>query len=257
MAPTKLTHRHLLDFAAQEPVFFFDFDGTLVNIVPTPAEVRLRGIAKQVLEGLKGRFPLAIVSGRKLDDVRKLVGIKGAYYSGNHGVEIEGPRLSFVEPRSAKSSAFITSLGKELVGALRPFSPGVNSKIYSLSIHYRTIEPSLVPKLLREFNRLVKGPLDAGKIEVFHGKKVVEVKPPVDWNKGNAIGMITARAGKNRKPAFFGDDTTDEFGFRRVNALGGMSVFVGRRHRKTLAKYWIESPAELVGELAKFLFELG
>ncbi len=257
MSPTKLTEKHLLKIEAKDPVFFFDFDGTLVNIVPTPEEVRLRNITRQVLEDLRSRFPLAIVSGRKLDDVRKLVGIKGIYYSGNHGVEIEGPGMVFVEPRSAKSAVYITSLGRELSDTLRPYSPRINSKGYSLSVHYRTMQPDIVPKMLREINRIVKAPLEAGKIEVFHGKKVVEVKPPVDWDKGKAIELIASRVGKNRKPVFFGDDTTDEFGFRRVNALGGMSIFVGKNHRKTHAKLWIESPAELVGVLAKFLFYIG
>lgn len=235
--------------------FFFDFDGTLVNIVLTPEEVRLEKIARQVIEDLAEKFPVGVISGRKLDELRRLVGIKGIFYSGNHGVEIQGPGINFVEPRSAKSSAFITSLGKRIEAALVEYHPRVNSKKYSVSIHYRTVEPSLVRKLLPRLNELVRESVDEGKIEVFHGKKVVEIKAPVDWDKGKAIEMIAGKAGRSCTPVFFGDDTTDEFGFKSVNRLGGVSVFVGKRHRKTHAKYWIESPSELVRELAKFLFK--
>jgi trehalose 6-phosphate phosphatase len=237
-------------------VFFFDFDGTLAEIVPTPEEAGLKPIAKHVIEELARRFPVGIISGRKLDELRSLVGIKGIFYSGNHGVEIEGPGLKFVEPNSAKSSGYITSLGKKIEKVLRPYRPRINSKKYSVSIHYRTLEPAKVKPLLAELDKIISEPLKSRRIDVFHGKKVVEIKAPVDWDKGNAIELIMKKVGRPGTPVFFGDDTTDEFGFRKVNALGGISVFVGGHRRKTNAKYRVGSPPELVGELAEFLFKI-
>ncbi len=256
MSIAKFTYKILLKAADKIPVFFFDFDGTLADIVPTSEEAGLRPIARHAIEELSKISAVGIISGRKLSELKSLVRIRGIYYSGNHGVEIEGPGLKFVEPNSAKSSSYITSLAKRIEGELRPYRPRINSKIYSVSIHYRTVAPVKVKPLLGLLNEIISEPLRRGKIDVFHGKKVVEIKAPVDWDKGDAIEIIMRRVKRTGLPIFFGDDTTDEYGFRRVNELGGMSVFVGKKYRRTAAKYWIGSPAELVGELAKFLFEL-
>lgn len=257
MSITKFSSQILLKATSKNPAFFFDFDGTLAEIVPTPEEAGLKPITRFVIEELAKKFHVGIISGRGLDEVRRLVGLKGIFYSGNHGVEIEGPGLKFVEPNSAKSSDYITSLGKKLEKALEAYRPRINSKKYSVSIHYRTVEPSRVKPLLVELNGIISGPFRDGKIDVFHGKKVVEIKAPVDWDKGKAIELILKKVGKRGTPVFFGDDTTDEYGFKKVNKMNGASIFVGKKHRKTAAKYWIESPSGLVGELAKFLFEAG
>ncbi len=244
-----------MESRGKQPAFFFDFDGTLVNIAATPGDVRLKMITRQILEGIAEEYPVGVISGRKLDELKRLVGIRGLYYSGNHGVEIEGAGLDFVEPVSARSSAYITSLGKSMASALSKFSPRINSKKYSVSVHYRNVEKSLVRGLLRRVDELLEEPLLKRQIEVFHGKKVVEIKAPVDWDKGKAIELICRKIGRNSVPVFFGDDTTDEYGFRAVNKIGGVSVFVGKRHRQTDAGFWVKSPSELAGELAKFLFE--
>ncbi len=262
MSITKFTSEILLSATESNHVFFFDFDGTLSEIAPTPEEAELKPIAKRAIEELAKRFPVGIISGRKLEDLKKLVRVNGIFYSGNHGVEIEGPGLKFVEPNSARSVDYITSLGKEIKSNLKLYHPGINSKKYSVSIHYRTIEPAKVRLLLMELDKVISGPLRGGKIDVFHGKKVVEIKAPVDWDKGKALEMILrhlVNAGRDLDklvPVFFGDDKTDEYGFKKVNEMNGLSVFVGKKHRKTLAKYWIGSPSELIGALAKFLFVL-
>lgn len=237
-------------------VFFFDFDGTLTNIVQRPEDVKLKKVVRGIIEELAERFPVGVVSGRQLSELKRLVGIKNIFYSGNHGVEIEGPGFKFVEPRSARSSTYIVSLSKEIERKVRPYGARVNSKNYSVSVHYRSVDPHLVKRLLVEVEKILKTPVRLGRIDVFHGKKVVEIKAPVDWDKGKAIELITKRKVRHGRPVFFGDDTTDEYGFRKVNSLGGVSVFVGGGRRQTAAKYRIPSPADLTAELAKLLFEL-
>jgi len=256
MSANKLTNGILLKAANKTPVFFFDFDGTLSDLAATSEQAKFKPIAKHVIEELSEKFHVGIVSGRKLDELRRLVGIKGIFYSGNHGVEIEGPKLKFIEPESAKSSAYIISLARKIEKRLGSYRPGINPKKYSVSVHYRTVDPQKVKELLSELDDIISAPFREGKIDVFHGKKVVEIKAPVNWNKGDAIDMIMRKVSKKGTPIFFGDDTTDEFGFRKVNALGGISIFVGSNNRKTSAKYRIGSPVELIGELAEFLFKL-
>ncbi len=255
-SPARVSSELLLKRAGKNPVFFFDFDGTLTSIVETPDKVEFKRITKFILEELSENYPVGIISGRKLDELKKFVGVRGVFYSGNHGVEIEGPGLRFVERNSAKSVEYITSLSRQIERVLTPYGALIESKKYSVSVHYRTVKPCLVKKLLSDLDMLVRQPLKEGKVKLLRGKKVVEVKAPVNWDKGKALELIFRKIGKRGKPIFFGDDLTDEFGFEKVNALGGISVFVGKRRRKTAAKYWIESPAALIGELAKFLFLL-
>ncbi len=240
-----------------KPVFFFDFDGTLTDIVLRPEDVHLKNIARDVLAELSQEFSVGVISGRRLSDVRRYVMLKGIYYSGNHGIEIQGPSVDFIEPQSAKSEPYIGALAGRLRKLSADYGARVNSKGYSVSVHYRTVSTGRVKGLLERIDAALADPVKEGKVKVFHGKKVVEVKPPVDWDKGRAIELICRKIGAATMPIFFGDDTTDEYGFRRVNTMGGVSVFVGKSGWKTAAKFRVESPSELIGELAKFLFRQG
>lgn len=239
----------------RDPAFFFDFDGTLAEIEQTPDKVTFRPIARFIVEELAKNYTVGIITGRALPEIKKLVGIRGIFYSGNHGVEIEGPGLRFVEKNSASAVKFIGSLVQTIRRKLKPYGAIVQPKKYSVAVHYRTVEPRLVRDLLDDLEVITRAPVKAGKIRLQLGKKVVEIKPPVDWDKGKAIEKIIRKCGKTGRVFFFGDDMTDEYGFKKVNELKGVSVFVGELERETAARYQLESPSALVGELAKFLFE--
>lgn len=255
--PSRLKREILLREKDRDPVFFFDFDGTLTKIEQTPDGVKFRAAARFVIEELSRNFTVGIISGRSLPDLKKLIGIRGIYYSGNHGVEIEGPGMRFVEKNSAKSVKYLDSLVPKIRRKLRPYEPIIQHKKYSIAVHYRTVETRNVSRLLDELEAITRQPLRAGKIKLQVGKKVVEIKAPVDWDKGKAVEKILEKIGRPRgRVFFFGDDMTDEYGFEKVNALRGVSVFVGSLERATAAKYQVESPGALVGELAEFLFEI-
>jgi trehalose 6-phosphate phosphatase len=253
-SPSRLKSSILAQEQDKSPLFFFDFDGTLTRIAETPGMVRFTPIARFIVEELARNYTVGVVSGRALKDVRRLVGIKGIFYSGNHGVEIEGPGLRFVEKNSAMSVKFIESLAEETRRRLRKYRPLIQSKKYSVAVHYRTVDPRMVGRMLDDLGEIVSGPVSAGKIKLQTGKKVVEIKSPTDWDKGKAIERIVRKSGRHGRVFFFGDDMTDEFGFQKVNELKGVSVFVGTLDRRTAAKYMVESPSALIGELAKFLF---
>lgn len=239
----------------KDPVFFFDFDGTLTKIEQTPDRVRFRPVVRFIVEELAKNYTVGIITGRALPDIKKLIGLRGIYYSGNHGVEIEGPGMRFVEKNSARSVKFIDSLVPRIRRKLRPYGPIVQHKKYSIAVHYRTVESRLVRKLLDDLESITLQPMKAGKVKLQLGKKVVEIKAPVEWDKGKAVEKILEKTGRHGKAFFFGDDMTDEYGFEKVNSIKGVSVFIGKLERETAAKYQLESPAALMGELAEFLFE--
>jgi trehalose-phosphatase len=254
--PSRLRSELLAREKGKSPLFFFDFDGTLTEIERTPDGVKFKPIARFIVEELSRHFSVGIITGRALPDIKKLIGIKGIYYSGNHGVEIEGPRLRFVEKNSAKSVAYLNTLIPKLKRKLKPYGPIIQHKKYSIAVHYRTVEARLVRQLLDDLDLITSEPVRSGKVRLQLGKKVVEIKAPVEWDKGKAIERILMKTGRTGKVFFFGDDMTDEFGFEMVNSLKGVSVYVGGLERETHARYYLESPTALIGELAKFLFEL-
>lgn len=254
--PVKFRSETLLKVAGENPVFFFDFDGTLTEIVSRPHQVKFKTITKLILQELVKRFNVGVLSGRKLGEVKELIGIRGLYYSGNHGVEIEGPDFRFIEPQSAKYLKYILSISKALSQKLAGYDVLIEQKKYSVSVHYRSLKPKIVRDVFSELDAILEEPLRQRRIQILHGKKVFEIRPPVDWDKGKALKIILKKTGIKGRPVFFGDDITDEHGFEETNRLRGVSVFVGRRNQYTAARYWIESPSVLIGELSRFLFHI-
>ncbi|MBI4386652.1 MAG: trehalose-phosphatase [Elusimicrobia bacterium] len=117
-----------------------DFDGTLSPLVHKPALARLPADIRRLLRRLArgSGIGVAIVSGRSLEDITARVGMRGIYYSGNHGLEIRSPRAVWRHPKTAKASRDIRRLNGILSPALKSF-PGtlIENKGPTLSIHYR------------------------------------------------------------------------------------------------------------------------
>jgi len=100
-----------------------------------------------------------------------------------------------------------------------------------------------------------------GKVNITIGKKVLEVRPVVDWNKGKAIRLIIEKFGKGKKyeilPVYIGDDQTDEDAFTEINKHNdGISVLVGDNQTTTGARYFLKSTPEVV-QFLNSLFEIG
>ena len=96
-----------------------------------------------------------------------------------------------------------------------------------------------------------------GRIKVTQGKKVYEIRPPVDWDKGKAIAWLIAKCRETRGkggalPVYLGDDLTDEDGFKIIEKNNGISIFVGEPGFLSVARYFLKSPGE-VTELLKML----
>lgn len=238
-----------------------DFDGTLAPIVEHPSRARLPAGTKRLLRRLVGLPGLwvALVSGRALHDLKRMVGIRGLYYIGNHGLELEGPDFCYVNPVARASRLLLKNISGELKVALRSI-PGawVERKDLSFSIHWRN-----VPKTAhRTFHRVVAQCTDPylgqRAIQRTTGKRVIEIRPSVKWDKGTIITWLLSRLREHHehsKPLvlYFGDDQTDEAAFRATNRLWGLSVFVGPRRHPTAARYRLNNPREVHRWLAELL----
>lgn len=236
-----------------------DFDGTLAPIVDRPEAAVLPDTTRRWL-GLLASNPdvdVGIISGRSLGDLRAKVGIERVTYAGNHGLEIVGPTVTFVHPAAEEMRPVLSRLRRELSEAMKRFSGVlVEDKGLTLSIHYRLLDKARISEFGDVFRRVVERAGVSVGIVVTTGKMVYEIRPMVDWSKGNAIEMLLntsgARNRNNPMTMFLGDDSTDEDGFKAIERIGGISVFVGEDIEGCSAQYFVRSP----DEVAMFLGQL-
>lgn len=225
-----------------------DYDGTLTPIVKKPEFAVLHKPMKASLTKLCTKHPVAIISGRALEDVKKLVGIKDIYYAGNHGFEISNDK-SFVLPKALATKPLIGKLCSELEAQLRVKGALVENKGLTASLHFRLVAQKDLPKLRKIFSRVAEPWIQAGKIRITLGKKVFELRPNLDWDKGKAVEWVIKVMKKQEfLPIYVGDDLTDEDAFLALRK-NGVTVLVTERAKRSYAKYWVKN----VNEVAKFL----
>ncbi|MDO8663894.1 MAG: trehalose-phosphatase, partial [Candidatus Wildermuthbacteria bacterium] len=169
---------------------FLDYDGTLAPIALTPGMAFMTEKTKDILRKLskKSNHKIAIISGRALKDISKRVGLKNIVYVGNHGFEINGPRINFkhnVPLLYRKTLKEIEAkLGKNLSsinGVL------IENKGFSLSVHYRLADKKNIPLVKARFYTVIFPYEFTNNVQVKPGKMVLEVKPPISWDKGKVV----------------------------------------------------------------------
>jgi len=231
---------------AKKIIFFLDYDGTLTPIRKKPSLARISKGSKDLLKKLSKNpaYRIFIISGRSLEDVRKLIGVRSIYYVGNHGIELSGPGLKYVNKNARSLVAVIRKSYNALKRGVKFKGVLVENKTYTLSVHYRMLPASKVAAFIKKFGRVAKDLKKNKKIRITVGKKVFEVRPAVKWNKGEIVKWILK---KNKKclPICIGDDITDEDAFRAIGKKG-ISILVSRKRRKSFARYWLKSPKEVI-----------
>ena len=250
--PSALTDFHDIERALEgrRAAVFLDYDGTLTPIVDTPAQAVLSEGMRATVRRLGDCCVTAVVSGRAREDVQERVRLDNLFYAGTHGFDIVGPAGSGIHHQVGQE--FLSTMA-ELHGRLRDALsevPGLllETKGHSVAVHYRLAAEDAVS----EIEAVVDGLLPSSpRLRKTHGKKVFEIRPRFDWNKGKAVEWILGALGIDRLPLYLGDDTTDEDGFRAV-AGGGFGIVVADAPRPTAAGYRLHDDAE-VGEFLQRL----
>lgn len=273
--PWTLYHPSALDMFDQiiyaskgkQIVTFLDYDGTLSPIVADPDKAYMSKKMRATLEDIARHFPTAIVSGRCIDKVYNFVKLGELYYAGSHGMDIKGPSNS----RSTKNGndegvllqpaneflPMISEVYKILVEKTKSV-PGakVENNKFCLSVHFRCVdEKSWVPLAEQVSSVLNKYP----KLKLTQGRKVLEIRPSIKWDKGKALEFLLKSLGYADSskvfPIYIGDDRTDEDAFKVLRNRGqGVGILVSKTPKETDASYTLQDPSE-VGKFLRHLVE--
>ncbi len=211
----------LADLAARprEAAIILDVDGTLAPIVARPAEASVPEQTRVLLAVLVERYGLvACLSGRPGEDAARVVGVDGVRYVGEHGLEL-----------APEAGEWAQRLADFAAGVDWPHEEG---KRLSLAFHYRAVEDLAAAE--GALGAVAERALAEG-LRPRWGRRVLEIRPPIDRDKGTAVRHLLAEGGL-RRALYAGDDTTDLDAFR---GLDGVEVAV------RIAVVSDEAPAEL------------
>jgi len=223
---------------------FLDFDGTLVDLAPTPGEVqvgaRLRDLLARLHDRLRGR--IAILSGRPLAEIAAFLDPVALPIGGSHGLELRLPDGTLDAPARPEgldhALAGMRALAAEWPGVL------VEEKPLGAALHFRG-----APDAEAACRRLAAEAADVTGLALQPGKMVFELKPQ-GGDKGRALGLFMADPlFEGSRPVFLGDDLTDEAGFAAAAAAGGAGILIGEA-RPTAARFRLADVATALAWLA-------
>jgi trehalose 6-phosphate phosphatase len=218
-----------------------DVDGTILDLAPTPAEVRVPPSLRQTLARLcdSTRGALAFVSGRPISALDVIFSPLLLPTIGGHGAELRTVAGASAErPRRPLDSSV-----KRKFAAIAEADPGiiVEDKGYSLALHYRLAPDQ--EDFVRDAAAAIFASLPTAPIELLHGKSMVEIKQ-VGFNKASAVRELMMHfpfAG--RQPLFIGDDVTDQDVFAIMQEFDGIAISVGEKLPGV--EHYFERPADV------------
>jgi trehalose 6-phosphate phosphatase len=208
-------------FAAS--ALLLDFDGTLVDLAPTPDAVVVAPGLRDTLRRLRDRLggALAIITGRPVETVDALLGDAPYAVAGEHGGAVRhAPGEALIRPSLPSPAPEWLQAAEQLVAA----HPGtlLERKARGFALHFRAV-PAAGPALHDALTALLSG---SGTFELLPAHMLWEVRPR-GVDKGKAVRLLLARPPfAGRKPVFIGDDVTDEDAIRAARALGGAGFHV-------------------------------
>jgi trehalose 6-phosphate phosphatase len=202
-----------------------DIDGTILDIAPSPRQVRvpadLRNSLTRLVDLTGGA--VALVSGRTINDIDLIFSPLQFAAIGVHGAEMRLSAHADVQERIAPLSKSL----KRNLATVAELGPGilVEDKGYSLALHYR-LAPEKGPAMLEAIAKICSR-FPEERVEILPGKLIVDIKPAA-INKGNAVRELMQHPPfAGRRPIFIGDDTTDLPVFGIIPQFGGQAYSVG------------------------------
>jgi trehalose 6-phosphate phosphatase len=247
-SPTAVGPDRLPVIDLKRDAILLDVDGTLVDIAPSPDEVRvpagLRGTLFRLIGHANGA--LALVSGRTLESIDALFAPLVTAAIGCHGAQMRRSPEAADMRRMPPLPEEIRLACSDIQG-LEPHVR-IEDKTFTLAFHYR--QAPYLEERLRALLHDRLAPFTAEYV-LMEGKSVIEIKPR-QCTKGEALrALMGLPPFAGRRPVYFGDDTTDEYAFAVLPELHGIGISVGRPMPG--ADYGVAAPRDIrrwLGRLA-------
>ncbi|KAJ4954032.1 hypothetical protein NE237_030864 [Protea cynaroides] len=246
-------------------VMFLDYDGTLSPIVEDPDRAFMSESMRAAVRDVARYFPTAIVTGRCRDKVYRFVRLAELYYAGSHGMDIKGPAKGHNYKKANQGVLFqpaseflpmINEVNKTLVEKTKSI-PGVNveNNKFCVSVHFRRVDEKKWSALAEMVWSVLK---DYPKLRLSQGRKVLEIRPTIKWDKGKALEFLLESLGfancKDVLPVYIGDDRTDEDAFKVLRDRGqGFGILVSKTPKDTNASYTLQEPSEVMDFLLRLV----
>lgn len=236
-------------------LLMLDVDGTLAPIAPRPDDAVVPPDTKRVVAALAAHpdVTVAFVSGRAASDVARIAGVDAAWVAGNHGFEVVRPDGSLLDggalgtARDAVAGALreIAGTAASMAGVL------IEDKRWTASVHFRLADPSVAPAL----RAAVDAAASRHGLRVMEGKKVFEIRPNENVNKGTVALRLTRELVQGGRGAvvYVGDDATDEDAFTSLRASVPAAVTARVTNDdgvRTAAEFSLENTAAVTQFLA-------
>ena len=203
----------------------FDVDGTIAEIAPTAEAVKVTPGCKKHLRSLVKRLPaVAAISGRLTEVLRRLVGVDGVVYYGNHGLERWFKGQVEIRPEAQGYVGKTAVAIKELGPILHPLGVVFEDKGAGLVFHYRTLphREKVRDTILEEISRSSA----AQSFNIDKARTVIELRPPIEITKGSVLKEII-ESYHLRAAVYMGDDVADIDAFDTMHALSRSTAFQG------------------------------
>lgn len=223
-----------------EPLFILDYDGTLAEVADRPHLAVPHEDVPDLLKALERNHPVAILTGRRVQDVGRLLGVDGLRVIGVHGIEsgVTGGAVESLIPSHVEAQ--LDDVRERL-----PDLDGleVEDKQTAIALHYRNApDPDAAREALEGWATDVPDDL-----EPLWGKRVLEIRPR-GYDKGVAAQRLSEEH-PGKTPVVIGDDTTDEEAFRAIR--DGVTVKVGAG--ATAADHRLPDVSAVVAYLRRYL----
>ncbi|KMT20328.1 hypothetical protein BVRB_1g003280 [Beta vulgaris subsp. vulgaris] len=250
-------------------VVFLDYDGTLSPIVNDPDVAFMTDKMRAVVHEVGCCFPTSIISGRSREKVYEFVGLDNIYYAGSHGMDIMAP-LQPLRIRDWKYHAkAVDRKGNKLViyQPATKYLPEMNQiqkslkektaavegvniedNKFCMSVHFRNVSDQDLGTLEEKVKSVLE---EHPHFRLTRGKKVLEIRPPIEWDKGHALEYLLDSLGlassNDVLPIYIGDDTSDEDAFELIHRKRqGYSIIVTSIPRETWASYSLYDTTEVM-----------
>jgi trehalose 6-phosphate phosphatase len=223
-------------FCRRRPLIACDFDGTLAPIKPRPEEVTLPTPVQRQLESIALNYPVAIITGRAKEDVRRRLGFDPHFIIGNHGADFQ-----ISAERNNNLQAALDPIRQKWAGSQTAFSKHhirLEDKGLSIAFHYR-----LSPNQAHSHDFLENWLASFLNLKIFPGKCVINVMAQQALDKAGAISALMHKK-EFQYLIYLGDDANDEPVFR-VSNPNWLTIKIGRQHSLSRAQYYLDSTNEV------------